>query len=84
MRSIWAKTSHAQPHSGYRRYARCTALLRWWPLPRHPFPSILLAANPKLADTLNELARCINDRIEGYKTAAHETKDPKTWPTTSS
>ena len=32
-------------------------------------------ANSKLADTLNELALFINDRIEGYKTAAHETKD---------
>jgi len=31
--------------------------------------------NPKLADTLNELALFINDRIEGYKTAASETKD---------
>lgn len=31
--------------------------------------------NPKLADTLNELALFINDRIEGYKTAAEETKD---------
>ena len=43
-----------------------------------------MTANPKLADMLNELALFINDRIEGYKTAAHETKDPKTWPTTSS
>lgn len=33
--------------------------------------------NPKLVDTLNELALFINDRIEGYKTAAHETKDPQ-------
>ena len=34
-----------------------------------------MTANPKLADTHNELALFINDRIEGYKTAAHETKD---------
>ena len=36
-----------------------------------------MAENPKLADTLNELALFVNDRIEGYKTAAHETKDPQ-------
>lgn len=34
-----------------------------------------MAETSKLADTLNELALFINDRIEGYKTAAHETKD---------
>ena len=34
-----------------------------------------MKANAKLADALNELALFINDRIEGYKTAAHETKD---------
>ncbi|GAA4351962.1 PA2169 family four-helix-bundle protein [Hymenobacter saemangeumensis] len=31
--------------------------------------------NPQLVDTLNELALFVNDRIEGYKTAAKETKD---------
>lgn len=36
-----------------------------------------MAEKPKLADTLNELALFINDRIEGYKTAAQETKDPQ-------
>jgi uncharacterized protein (TIGR02284 family) len=35
-----------------------------------------MAENSKLADTLNELALFVNDRIEGYKTAAAETKDP--------
>lgn len=34
-----------------------------------------MAETSKLADTLNELALFVNDRIEGYKTAAHETKD---------
>ncbi|WP_310394767.1 PA2169 family four-helix-bundle protein [Hymenobacter sp.] len=34
-----------------------------------------MAETSKLADTLNELALFINDRIEGYKTAARETKD---------
>lgn len=34
-----------------------------------------MATNTKLADTLNELTLFINDRIEGYKTAARETKD---------
>lgn len=34
-----------------------------------------MATNTKLVDTLNELTLFINDRIEGYKTAAHETKD---------
>ena len=34
-----------------------------------------MTTNPKLADTLNELALFINDRVEGYKTAAQETKD---------
>lgn len=33
--------------------------------------------NPKLVDILNELALFVNDRIEGYRTAAHETKDPQ-------
>ena len=36
-----------------------------------------MAENPKLADTLNELALFVNDRIEGYRTAAHETSDPQ-------
>lgn len=36
-----------------------------------------MTSNPKLADTLNELALFVNDRIEGYKTAAKETKDPE-------
>jgi uncharacterized protein (TIGR02284 family) len=36
-----------------------------------------MAENPQLADTLNELALFVNDRIEGYKTAAKETKDPQ-------
>lgn len=36
-----------------------------------------MTANPKVADALNELALFINDRIEGYKTAAHETKAPQ-------
>jgi uncharacterized protein (TIGR02284 family) len=36
-----------------------------------------MAENSKLADTLNELTLFVNDRIEGYKTAAHETKDPQ-------
>jgi uncharacterized protein (TIGR02284 family) len=36
-----------------------------------------MADNSKLADTLNELTLFVNDRIEGYKTAAHETKDPQ-------
>ncbi|OGX87335.1 hypothetical protein BEN47_11010 [Hymenobacter lapidarius] len=36
-----------------------------------------MADTSKLADTLNELALFVNDRIEGYKTAAHETKDPQ-------
>lgn len=35
-----------------------------------------MTKNPKLVDTLNELALFVNDRIEGYKTAAQETKDP--------
>lgn len=36
-----------------------------------------MTASPKLAGTLNELALFINNnnRVEGYKTAAHETKD---------
>ena len=34
-----------------------------------------MAANSKPADTLNELTLFINDRIAGYRTAAHETKD---------
>lgn len=34
-----------------------------------------MATNPKLADTLNELALFVNDRIAGYQTAARETKD---------
>ncbi|HEX8326248.1 MAG TPA: PA2169 family four-helix-bundle protein [Hymenobacter sp.] len=34
-----------------------------------------MTENTKLADTLNELALFVNDRIEGYKTAAKETKD---------
>lgn len=34
-----------------------------------------MAPNPTLADTLNELTLFINDRLEGYQTAAHETKD---------
>jgi uncharacterized protein (TIGR02284 family) len=34
-----------------------------------------MTENPKLVDTLNELALFVNDRIEGYKTAAKETKD---------
>ncbi|HEX8504190.1 MAG TPA: PA2169 family four-helix-bundle protein [Hymenobacter sp.] len=36
-----------------------------------------MTENVKLADTLNELALFVNDRIEGYKTAAAETKDPQ-------
>jgi uncharacterized protein (TIGR02284 family) len=36
-----------------------------------------MAENSKLADTLNELTLFVNDRIEGYNTAAHETKDPQ-------
>lgn len=36
-----------------------------------------MTANPKLVDTLHELALFVNDRIEGYKTAAKETKDPQ-------
>ena len=36
-----------------------------------------MAEHSKLADTLNELALFVNDRIEGYKTAAQETKDPQ-------
>jgi len=36
-----------------------------------------MTANPNLVDTLNELALFINDRIEGYKTAAKESKDPQ-------
>lgn len=36
-----------------------------------------MATNTKQADTLNELTLFINDRIEGYKTAARETKDPE-------
>ena len=36
-----------------------------------------MADHSKLADTLNELALFVNDRIEGYKTAAQETKDPQ-------
>ena len=35
-----------------------------------------MTEKPNLADALNELALFINDRVEGYKTAAHETKDP--------
>lgn len=31
----------------------------------------------KTADTLNELALFVNDRIEGYRTAARESKDPE-------
>ncbi len=34
-----------------------------------------MESNSKLADTLNELALFINDRVEGYKTAARESKD---------
>ncbi len=37
----------------------------------------LMAETSKIADTLNELALFVNDRIEGYKTAADETKDPE-------
>ncbi len=36
-----------------------------------------MTTSPKTADTLNELTLFINDRIEGYKTAARETKDPE-------
>lgn len=36
-----------------------------------------MAEHSPLADILNELALFVNDRIEGYKTAAHETKDPQ-------
>lgn len=36
-----------------------------------------MTENPKLAETLNELALFINDRMAGYQTAAHETKDPQ-------
>ncbi|MBF9236162.1 PA2169 family four-helix-bundle protein [Hymenobacter sp. BT683] len=36
-----------------------------------------MADTSKLADTLNELTLFVNDRIEGYKTAAAETKDPQ-------
>ncbi|NDK55084.1 ferritin-like domain-containing protein [Pontibacter fetidus] len=32
--------------------------------------------NNKTADVINELAQFVNDRIEGYKTAASETRDP--------
>jgi uncharacterized protein (TIGR02284 family) len=35
----------------------------------------IMSDHSKLADALNELALFINDRIEGYKTAARETKD---------
>ena len=34
-----------------------------------------MSTTPKLADTLNELTLFVNDRIEGYRKAAHETKD---------
>ena len=34
-----------------------------------------MATNTKLVNTLHELTLFINDRIEGYKTAAHETKN---------
>lgn len=34
-----------------------------------------MAPNPTLADTLNELTLFINDRMEGYRTAAHGAKD---------
>jgi len=36
-----------------------------------------MTENLNLADTLNELALFVNDRIAGYKTAAHETQDPQ-------
>jgi uncharacterized protein (TIGR02284 family) len=36
-----------------------------------------MAEPSKLTDTLHELALLVNDRIEGYKTAAQETKDPQ-------
>jgi uncharacterized protein (TIGR02284 family) len=36
-----------------------------------------MTENPNLVDTLHELALFVNDRIEGYKTAAKETKDPE-------
>jgi len=36
-----------------------------------------MTTNPPLADILNELALFVNDRIEGYQTAAKETKDPR-------
>lgn len=36
-----------------------------------------MATNSTLADKLNELSLFINDRLEGYKTAARETKDPQ-------
>jgi uncharacterized protein (TIGR02284 family) len=32
--------------------------------------------NERTADVLNELTQFVNDRIEGYKTAAEDTKDP--------
>lgn len=32
--------------------------------------------NDKTANVINELTQFVNDRIEGYKTAASETRDP--------
>lgn len=32
--------------------------------------------NERTAEVLNELTQFVNDRIEGYKTAAQDTKDP--------
>jgi len=36
-----------------------------------------MATASNTADTLNELTQFVNDRIEGYKTAADDTKDPQ-------
>jgi len=36
-----------------------------------------MASNSNVSSTLNELTEFVNDRIEGYKTAAEDTKDPQ-------
>lgn len=36
-----------------------------------------MSTNSKVADTLNELTLFINDRIEGYKHAVEDSKDPE-------
>ena len=54
---------------------------RWQAAPFETWPfftstsPFTVSANPKLIETLNELALFVNDRTEGYKTGATKTKD---------